>query len=166
MGIHLALIVLLLVIPAIFAVFSANMLRAAIALLICSVGLTLVLFNLGAPLAGVFELSVCAGLITVLFILAISLIKPLAGFKKASRRNLHYQKFYYLPILAVIIGAVLWFTKEKWITIFPGSKAQVAATAGQVLWETRGLDLIGQVVILLVGVFGVVVLFKRGKSNG
>lgn len=154
MEIHFVLIVLFLVVPAILAVFSANMLRAAIALLICSLGLTLVLFNLGAPLAGVFELSVCAGLITVLFVLAISLIKPLAGLKKASRKNLHYQKFLYLPILIVIIGAVLWFTKDQWIQIFPGSKAQVAATVGQTLWETRGLDLIGQVVILLVEYLG------------
>jgi NADH-quinone oxidoreductase subunit J len=166
MEIHLLLVILLLVVPAIFAVFAANLLRSAIALLLCSLGLTLVLFNLGAPLAGVFELSVCAGLITVLFVLAISLIKPLAGFKKAGRRNLHYQKFLYLPIFIVVIGVALWLTKGQWITVFPASKAQVAATVGQTLWETRGLDLIGQVVILLVGVFGVVVLFKRGKSNG
>ena len=37
--------------------------------------LALVLFQFGANIAGVFELSVCAGLITVLFIATVSLTK-------------------------------------------------------------------------------------------
>jgi NADH-quinone oxidoreductase subunit J len=58
---------------AIVAVLAKSLIRAAIALGIGSAGLALLFFLLGAPYAGGFELSVGAGLISVLFIVAISL---------------------------------------------------------------------------------------------
>lgn len=62
---------------AILAVFAKSILRAAAALGVGSAALAFVFFFLGAPYAGVFELSVGAGLISVLFIIAISLIESL-----------------------------------------------------------------------------------------
>ena len=59
------------------AVLSKNMLRAAIALGLGSVALATLFFLLGAPYAGGFELSVGAGLISVLFIIAISLTESM-----------------------------------------------------------------------------------------
>ncbi|MCM8829010.1 MAG: hypothetical protein NC902_06990, partial [Candidatus Omnitrophica bacterium] len=55
------------------AVFLKDMLKAVICLLISSVFLGIIFFRLNAPFAGVFEISVVAGLIVVLFILTISL---------------------------------------------------------------------------------------------
>lgn len=57
---------------AILAVHLRDLLRAAVSLAVLSVILAGLFFKLGAPYAGAFELSVCAGLITVLFISAIS----------------------------------------------------------------------------------------------
>jgi len=34
-----------------------------------------------------------------------------------------------------------------------------------VLWNLRQVDLLGQAIILLVGVFGIVVLFKEGQKK-
>ncbi|MFN2166616.1 MAG: NADH-quinone oxidoreductase subunit J [Anaerolineae bacterium] len=59
------------------AVLSKNMLQAATALGIGSVALATLFFLLGAPYAGGFELSVGAGLISVLFIIAISLTESM-----------------------------------------------------------------------------------------
>ena len=59
------------------AVLSKNMLRSAVALGIGSVALATLFFLLGAPYAGGFELSVGAGLISVLFIIAISLTESM-----------------------------------------------------------------------------------------
>lgn len=59
------------------AVLSKNTLRAAIALGLGSVALATLFFLLGAPYAGGFELSVGAGLISVLFIIAISLTESM-----------------------------------------------------------------------------------------
>jgi len=60
------------VVCAIVAVVSKNLLRAAIALGIGSATLAVIFFLLNAPYAGGFELSVGAGLVSVLFIVAIS----------------------------------------------------------------------------------------------
>ena len=59
------------------AVLSKNLMRAAIALGLGSVALATLFFLLGAPYAGGFELSVGAGLISVLFIIAISLTESM-----------------------------------------------------------------------------------------
>lgn len=57
---------------AVLAVHLRDILRAAISLAVLSVVLAAIFFKLGAPYAGAFELSVCAGLVTVLFVAAIS----------------------------------------------------------------------------------------------
>lgn len=165
MELHVLILVFLFIIPAILAAVSKDLLRSVIALLFCSLGLTLLLFNLNAPLAGVFELSVCAGLISVLFINVISLTEPVTGAEEISKVKDHYQRFLWLPLVILIIGIVLWLNREPLFGTLVFQKMTDNATVGEILWGTRGLDLIGQVIILLVGVYGVVVLFKRGISN-
>ena len=64
---------------AITAVLSKNLLRAAVALGVGSAALATLFFLLDAPYAGGFELSVGAGLISVLFIIAISLTESMRG---------------------------------------------------------------------------------------
>ena len=165
MELHLLILIGALLVPAIIAVSAAELLHSAIALLIGSVGLTLLLFHLGAPLAGVFELSVCAGLISVMFIMSISFTRLLTGAAQTARKNVHYRKYLSLPILVMVMAAILWLTRGQWSALFPIGKIQETTAMGQILWNTRGLDLIGQITILLVGVYGVVVLFRRGKMN-
>ncbi|MGE5581282.1 MAG: NADH-quinone oxidoreductase subunit J [Bacillota bacterium] len=166
MELHIAILVFLFIIPAVLAAVARDLLRAAIALLVCSLGLTLLLFNLGAPLAGVFELSVCAGLISVLFINAISLTRPVTGEELLSKIKEHYRRFLALPFVILFVAVILWLNQEHLLGPLVINKEAEKNTVGQILWGLRGLDLIGQIIILLVGVFGVVALFKRGKSNG
>ena len=64
---------------AMVAVLAENLIRAAVALGIGSAALAALLFALNAPYAGGFELSVGAGLISVLFIVAISLTESMGG---------------------------------------------------------------------------------------
>jgi len=66
-------------VSAILAIRSKNLLRSTVALGIGSAALATVFFLLGAPYAGGFELSVGAGLISVLFIIAISLTESMRG---------------------------------------------------------------------------------------
>jgi len=156
---------ILLIIPAIVAAFTADLLRAAIALLFCSLGLTMTMFNLEAPLAGVFELSVCAGLITVLFVNAISMMPPETSEEKSLRFKSHHSRFILLPILLVVIVGAAWLNRNYFINALTINKIVDQLSTGQVLWEQRGLDLIGQIVMMLAGVFGVVVLFRRGNPH-
>jgi len=55
------------------AIFSKRLLISAVSLGLVSVILSIIFFGLGAPFAGGFELSIGAGLISILFIMAISL---------------------------------------------------------------------------------------------
>lgn len=58
---------------ALLAILSESLVLTAVVLGLSSAALAALLFLLGAPYAGGFELSVGAGLISVLFILVISL---------------------------------------------------------------------------------------------
>ena len=165
MALHLLILIGAVLIPAILAACAAELIRSAIAVLVFSIGLTVLLFQLNAPLAGVFELLVCAGLISVLFILTISLTRPLTAKAESAYKHTHYRRYLALPILMAVMAIILWFSHESWIGHLPVVKSQETASVGEVLWQTRGLDLIGQITVLLVGVYGVVVLFKRGKMN-
>jgi NADH-quinone oxidoreductase subunit J len=64
------------------AILSESLIRSAIAMGIGGVSLAMLFFLLDAPHAGGFELSVGAGLISVLFILAISLTESIGRGKR------------------------------------------------------------------------------------
>ena len=63
------------IVSAVLAVRFNNLLFAAISLAALSAILTIVFYRFNSPYAAIFELSVCAGLITALFVSAISLTR-------------------------------------------------------------------------------------------
>ena len=71
------LLALIVVSAAVTAVLAESLIRSAVALGIGGAALATMLFVLGAPYAGGMELSVGAGLISVLFIVAISLAESI-----------------------------------------------------------------------------------------
>ncbi len=87
---------------------QANILRAVIGLAVVSVLLTVLMFQMGAPLAGVFELSVCAGLITVVFVSTISLTRPLTRAQERREAACRARRFHPAIGLAAAAGALLW----------------------------------------------------------
>ncbi|MDD5677496.1 MAG: hypothetical protein PHW60_05820 [Kiritimatiellae bacterium] len=155
--VYIALLMLLLL-AGIWTVMTLNLLKSAIGLAITSAILSLLLFLMAAPLAGVFELSVCAGLITVVFISAISLTKPLTGTEARARDHSRVKRFILLP---VIIVAVAWglYVMHPHLDL-PLPAADVERDVRQVFWNIRRIDLVGQILVILAGVFGVVILFK------
>lgn len=66
-------LLVLMVVFSTYAIFSRRLLYAALALGLSSCLLAIIFFDLDAPFAGGFELSIGAGLISVLFIMTISL---------------------------------------------------------------------------------------------
>ncbi len=73
------LLIIILVACALAAVLLKDLLKAGIALGLLSVALSILFFRFDSPYAAVFELSVCAGLITVLFTSVVSLFKEEDG---------------------------------------------------------------------------------------
>ena len=158
-------LLLLLLLAGVWTVMTLNLLKAAIVLAVTSVILTLLLFLMRAPLAGVFELSVCAGLITVVFISAISLTKPLAGAEARARDLSRLKRFVFLPLLIAVLGWGLYALGLH--SDLPPLPAGAELDVRQALWNLRRLDLVGQILIILAGVFGVVILFKdRSDQKG
>lgn len=150
----------LMVAAALWAVMASNLLKAAIGLAVTSAILAIIMFRLDAPLAAVFELSVCAGLITVVFISVISLTHPADGKDVNGNGKTVLRRFAFLPLLVLIAAVAFGMLGLK-----PDFSSLPAVAPEEnmrlVLWGQRQLDLFAQVVVLLAGIFGVVVLFKE-----
>lgn len=158
-----AFILTSLIIAGIWTAMSRSLLRSAIGLALTSAILTAIMFMLEAPLAAVFELSVCAGLIPVLFISVISLTQPQTSKEIAEHMKARFSRFWLLPIIVIglaILVYALGFTPDIKLPL-----PEAETDARFVLWHLRQLDLLGQVIILLTGVFGVAILFKERKKS-
>ncbi len=156
-------VLITLIIAALWTVLARSLLRSAIALAVTSAILTILMFRLNAPLAAVFELSVCAGLISVIFISTISLTQPLTKKEILQHMKDRLFRFWPLPIIVVIIGLAFSLIHVRFDISLPA--AEKVQDVRFLLWNLRQLDLIGQVVILLAGVFGVVILFKETQKK-
>jgi len=148
---------------ALWAVMGRSLLKATIGLAVTSAILSVIIFRLGSPLAAVFELSVCTGLITVVFVSTISLTKPLTHKDIVELSKKRTRRFIYLPIILIIVTFLL---------IRAGIPKNLAMSMGEtvknvpeVLWNMRQLDMFGQVILIIAGALGVVVLFTEGKNG-
>ena len=135
-----------------------RMLWSVISLAMTSIVVTLWMFRLDAPIAAVFELSVCACLIPAVFITAIGLTKRLTPEALAVRATEKLKQYWLLPVIVVFVGIVL--TQVRIPLDFALPPESGTTSVREVLWLARQLDLVGQIVILLGGGFGVAVLFK------
>ena len=149
-----------LVLFSILAILSRNLLRSAISLAVASLLLGIIFFRMKAPYAGVFEISVVAGLITVLFILTIALTKGESDVRESNLVRIIFPLFF---IVFIIIDALVMKTLILKIPALPGSADQ--GTFGDVLWKQRSFDLIGQLAIILAGVFSVLALFRKRDKD-
>ena len=157
-------ILVVLIAAALWTVMTRSLLRAAIGLALASAVLTVIMFRLGSPLAAVFELSVCAGLIPVLFVSTISLTEPMTQQEILQHMKDRLHRFWVLPLIVIVIGVLLSLTPAKLSMVAPLPEAEKDVRL--LLWNLRPLDLLGQVIILLCGVFGVIILIKERPKNG
>ena len=160
----LIILLVAMVLAAFWSVMTSLFLRATIALALTSVILTAIMFQLGAPLAAVFELSVCAGLISVIFISVISLTQNLPIKEQLTRRQNRITRFRYLPLILIVVAAGLCFVRVPLGLGLLGP--ETVTDVRSVMWDLRRFDLFGQILVLLAGAFGVIILFKgRGKDG-
>jgi NADH-quinone oxidoreductase subunit J len=155
---NLALLLALLA-AALWTVMTRSLLRSAIFLALTSIILTVLMFRLNSPLAAVFELSVCAGLISVLFVSTISLTQPMSQQDMLKHMRERLARFWFLPALLIVVAIVLTLMNIKpVIHLPPPEKSQDVRI---VLWHLRPVDVLGQIIVLLTGAFGVVIFFKE-----
>ncbi len=165
------LLILAALVFAIQAIRAERLLFSAVWLAGVSALLALIFFQLGAHQVAVIELSVGAGLVTVLFVFAIGIsgedtiqLKPLIPKPLA----------WGLIILAVVLlGWLILPSAQETADVQqnPSSIVEIspgALTAEEpvqtIIWEQRGLDVLVQVVLIFSGVLGLLGLLAESKG--
>jgi NADH-quinone oxidoreductase subunit J len=158
-----ALLLASLVASVVCTIMIKNLLKAAISLAVASAVLTVIMYLMGATLAAVLELSVCAGLITAVFVSTISMTKPSTDAEQTAENKQWLKRVIYLPIILVAAGACTWMLWPHLPLSLTGAVAGADIATRQALWDSPELAIFGQILVVLAGVFGVIVLF-RGKA--
>ncbi len=142
-------------VSAIQAIRAQRLISSALWLAGVSALIALMLYLLGATAVAVIELSVGAGLVTVLFVFAISMAgEDLRDLPTIVPRPLGW---------ALTIGAI---TLLAWMLLPVNAPAAAVEEAGftQMLWEARGLDMLLQVVLIFAGVMGMLGLLVTERA--
>jgi NADH-quinone oxidoreductase subunit J len=149
-----------LVIFSILAILLKDLLKAALSLAVASLFLGIIFFRLGAPYAGVFEISVVAGLITVLFALTVALTRKDSEVQEVRLTRLVFPLFF---IIFLIIDALVMKSLLQQVPALPAGPE--AGTFGEVLWKSRTFDLVAQLGVILAGVLAVLALFRKKEED-
>jgi uncharacterized MnhB-related membrane protein len=156
MMILIGLLGLATLICAVQAIRTNRLLISAIWLAGASALTALILYYLGAYQVAVIELSVGAGLVTVLFVFAINIsgeevFKP----TKLVPKPLAWA-------IALLVALILiWYTSGS---LYPKGVAIETFPFQTLLWETRGIDIILQGFLIFVGVLAVLGIMAEDET--
>ena len=144
----------------VLAILLRDLLKSAVSLAVASLLLGIIFFRMNAPYAGVFEISVVAGLITVLFILTIALTKTGDEVRESRLVNWAFPLVFiaFIVIDALVMKSLL----GKVPALASGAES---GTFGEVLWRGRTFDLVGQIAVILAGVLAVLALFRKREKH-
>lgn len=151
------LIVAGMIVCALMAIRAGRLLTSAIWLAATSALVALLMYLLGAPEVAVIELSVGAGLVTVLFIFAINI----AGEETSITGSLLPKPLTWISVFVFLI-LLGYFCIPSFAGLLP--EARITSLPG-ILWENRSLDIVLLVVLIFSGVLGVIGLLSEGKSH-
>ncbi|MFN2292434.1 MAG: Na(+)/H(+) antiporter subunit B [Anaerolineae bacterium] len=137
---------------AILAIRSSRLVISSLWLAVLSALLSVFIYLLGAARVAVIELSVGAGLVTVLLVFAVGI----AGDEAASQKPLVPRPLSWGLTLA-ILALLGWFVLPLVAAPPPVSQPSLAS----LLWEGRALDVLLQVVLIFCGVLGILGLLSK-----
>lgn len=142
---------------AVLAISAKRLLVSAIWLAVTSALVALMMYLLGAAQLAVIELSVGAGLVTVLFVFAINISgeEPL-NLLPVMPKPLAW------GLVAIAVGLVIYL-----VVVNQGLALSLQAPAGTptILWDDRYLDFLLQIALVFCGVLGVLGLLSGGKPE-
>ncbi len=151
----LYLLTVVIVILCAFQVMRAErLLFSTLWLALTSALVSLLLYTLGAPAVAVIELSVGAGLVTVLFVFAFSII----GEDTLDELTLVPRTLVWGLAIAVVFLLGLFV-----LPLIQKSPAAGEPAFSLMLWNQRGLDVLAQVVLIFSGVMGLLGLLVESK---
>ncbi len=142
---------------ALLAILTRRLLLSAAWLALTSALVALMTYLLGAPHIAVIELSVGAGLVTVLFVFAINIAgEDITPLKSLIPKPLAVGSI----VLAGGLALFLILRAAGVLNLTPLTNLESA-----ILWEERYLDLLLQIVLIFSGVLGVIGLLANGKHT-
>lgn len=158
---YLFLLIALTVIFAIQAIRAARLLNSALWLAGVSAMVSLIFYLMGAHQVAVIELSVGAGLVTILFVFAISV----AGETEIENTTVLPRPLIW-GLTALYVALMAWYLLPAGMlpASFVGTTAVAEAPLAEVLWETRALDMLVQVVLIFCGVLGLLGILGEAKA--
>ncbi|HZU86940.1 MAG TPA: NADH-quinone oxidoreductase subunit J [Anaerolineaceae bacterium] len=140
------------VVCAIGAIAARRLITSALWLAGASALVALFMYLLGAHEVAVIELSVGAGLVTVLFVFAINI---------AGEEPLLLHPLLPRPLAwgLILVALVLfgWVTIPNLLNITP---TESTSTFLQVMWQDRQMDILLQIMLIFAGVMGVIGLLS------
>lgn len=152
-----AVVGIVILICAVEAIRAKRLLVSAMWLAGASASVALLLYIIGAPEIAVIELSVGAGLVTVLFVFAINMV----GEEPVEITSLIPRP---LAWLAVLLPAALliWLNLPVLLANVPDV---LESSFQSTVWESRRLDIWLQVVLIFTGVLGMLGLLAENKAH-
>ena len=149
-----------LVIFSVAAILVRDILKAAICLAAASLLLGILFFVMKAPYIGAFEVSVVAGLITVLFITTIALTKTGGDVRESKAAA------WIFPLFFIVFLVLDFFVMRGLIGKIPALEGTPEnGPFGEVLWKMRTFDLVGQIGVIFAGVLAVLALFRKRDKD-
>ncbi|MCJ7612940.1 MAG: DUF4040 domain-containing protein [Candidatus Aminicenantes bacterium] len=142
------------------AILIRDIMKAAICLAVASLLLGILFFVMKAPYVGAFEISVVAGLVTVLFIVTIALTRAEGDVRESKLATWGFPLFFivFLAIDLLVMKALI----GKIPTLTSGAEA---GSFGDALWKGRTFDLVAQIGVIFAGVFAVLALFRKRSKD-
>ena len=156
----MAVVVVAAVLCAIQALRAARLLVSALWLAGASAMIALLLYMMGAFEIAVIELSVGAGLVTILFVFAISV----AGDETMDVRTIVPRPLA-IGLVVVATLALAGFALRQPVLTAERSSGAVSATFSDALWQQRAIDVLLQIVLIFAGVLGVLGLLADVAAN-
>ncbi len=141
---------------AIQAIRAERLLNAALWLAGASAFIAMIFYSMGAREVAIIELSVGAGLVTVLFVFAISV----AGDESMEGRPAVPGALAAMLAGLCVIGLV-WLLRDL---ATPTATSPNADTLTTVLWQERALDVLAQVALIFTGVIGMLGLLAEPRT--
>ncbi|MFW5696243.1 MAG: Na(+)/H(+) antiporter subunit B [Phototrophicaceae bacterium] len=142
------------------AITARSLLAATVWLAAVSAQVAMLMYLMGAETVAVIELSVGAGLVTVLFVFAIST----AG--EETTEPAHTSSTY--GVIAATI-AIITTTLLAWMILPIPEAAETVSAAGltfaQTLWQQRSLDTLLQIVLISAGAMAVLGLISTTRDS-
>lgn len=142
---------------AILAISSRRLIISAIWLALTSALVSILLFLLGAPHLAAIELSVGAGLVTVLFVFAINI----SGDEAIENLSILPKPYAWGSIGLAIVLALFIILKMLGIVQFLPD----ITLKSSIDWDARYLDMLLQVALIFSGVLGVIGILAPGKDE-